>query len=49
MPGAIETEFFERADMMDTEVGQKEKDDPAEVAQIGFDAMMRAADGGARS
>ena len=41
MPGATETEFFERADMMDTEVGQKEKDDPADVAQIGFEAMMR--------
>jgi short-subunit dehydrogenase len=41
MPGATETEFFERADMMDTKVGQQEKDDPADVAQIGFDAMMR--------
>lgn len=41
MPGATETEFFERADMLDTKVGQSEKDDPAEVAQIGFDAMMK--------
>jgi short-subunit dehydrogenase len=41
MPGATETEFFERADMMDTQVGQQEKDDPADVAQTGFDAMMR--------
>jgi uncharacterized protein len=41
MPGATETEFFERADMMDTKVGQEEKDDPAGVAQTGFDAMMR--------
>jgi len=41
MPGATETEFFERADMLDTKVGQQEKDDPAEVAQVGFDAMMR--------
>jgi short-subunit dehydrogenase len=41
MPGATETEFFERADMMDTKVGQAKKDDPAEVAKTGFDAMMR--------
>jgi len=41
MPGATETEFFERADMMDTKVGQAEKDDPADVAKTGFDAMMR--------
>jgi len=41
MPGATETEFFERADMMDTKVGQSKKDDPAEVAKTGFNAMMR--------
>jgi uncharacterized protein len=41
MPGATETEFFERADMMDTEVGQSKKDDPADVAKAGFEAMMR--------
>ena len=41
MPGATETEFFERADMMDTKVGQSEKDDPADVAKTGFEAMMR--------
>jgi short-subunit dehydrogenase len=41
MPGATDTEFFERAGMMDTKIGQAKKDDPAEVAQIGFDAMMR--------
>jgi short-subunit dehydrogenase len=40
MPGATETEFFERADMLDTKVGTDAKDDPAEVANIGFDAMM---------
>src|SRR3954470_7163206 len=28
MPGATETEFFERADMLDTKVGQEAKDDP---------------------
>jgi short-subunit dehydrogenase len=41
MPGATETEFFKRADMMDTKVGTEEKDDAADVARAGFDAMMR--------
>jgi short-subunit dehydrogenase len=41
MPGATETDFFERADMMDTTVGQQRKDDPAMVAKTGFDAMMK--------
>jgi hypothetical protein len=27
--------------MMDTKVGTGEKDDPADVAQVGWDAMMR--------
>ncbi len=40
MPGATETEFFERADMMDTKVGQSEKADPADVARQGFEAML---------
>jgi short-subunit dehydrogenase len=41
MPGPTDTEFFERADLMDTDVGTKEnKDDPAEVAKVGFKAMM---------
>jgi len=40
MPGATETEFFERAEMEDTEVGAGEKDDPTEVARQGFDALM---------
>ncbi len=40
MPGATETEFFERADMLDTKVGQSKKDDAADVAKVGFDAMM---------
>jgi short-subunit dehydrogenase len=41
MPGATETEFFERADMMDTQIGQSKKDDPADVAKVGFEAMMK--------
>ena len=41
MPGATETEFFERADLMDTKLGTAKKDDPAEVAETGFKAMMK--------
>jgi short-subunit dehydrogenase len=40
MPGPTETEFFERAGMLDTKVGAGDKDDPAEVAREGFDALM---------
>jgi short-subunit dehydrogenase len=40
MPGATDTEFFARADMLDTSVGQADKDDPADVAKAGFEAMM---------
>jgi uncharacterized protein len=40
MPGATETEFFKRANMMDTQLGTEEKMDPREVARIGFKAMM---------
>ena len=32
MPGPTDTEFFERADMLDTKVGAGDKDDPADVA-----------------
>src|SRR3712207_1373540 len=40
MPGPTETEFFERADMLDTRVGASDKkDDPADVARQGFEAM----------
>ncbi len=40
MPGATETDFFDRADMLDTKVGSSEKANAAEVAKAGFDAMM---------
>lgn len=41
MPGATDTEFFARADMLDTRVGQDEhKADPAKVAKDGWDALM---------
>ncbi len=41
MPGATETDFFERADMLDTKIGTSKKQDPAEVAEIGFKAMLQ--------
>jgi uncharacterized protein len=41
MPGATETEFFERADLMDTKVGTEKKQPADEVAKIGFEAMQR--------
>jgi short-subunit dehydrogenase len=41
MPGPVETEFFERADMLDTKVGASDsKDDPEDVARDGFEALM---------
>lgn len=40
MPGPTETEFFQRADLMDTQVGRAEKDDPADVARAGYKAMI---------
>lgn len=44
MPGATETEFFDRADMLDTKVGASDKKaDPAKVAKDGWDAMMSGA------
>jgi uncharacterized protein len=43
-PGATDTDFFERANLMDTKVGQEKKDDPAQVAKQGFDAMMDGKD-----
>jgi uncharacterized protein len=39
-PGPTDTNFFERADMMDTKVAVEEKDDPADVARHGFEALM---------
>lgn len=41
MPGATDTQFFARADMLDTKIGQSKKDDPASVARTGYAAMMR--------
>jgi short-subunit dehydrogenase len=41
MPGPTDTEFFERADMLDTKIGSSDKDDPADVARDGFEALMK--------
>jgi short-subunit dehydrogenase len=40
MPGATETDFFDRADMTDTKVGSSDKAHASDVAKTGFDAMM---------
>jgi len=41
MPGPVETEFFDRADMLDTSVGANDnKSEPADVARDGWDALM---------
>ena len=41
MPGATDTDFFERAGMEDTKVGSGKKEDPAKVAKVGWEAMMK--------
>jgi short-subunit dehydrogenase len=43
-PGPTDTNFFARADMTNTPVGRDEKDDPADVARRGFEAMMAGKD-----
>lgn len=43
-PGPTDTNFFERAGLENTKAGQGEKDDPAVVAQQGFDALMAGKD-----
>ena len=40
MPGATETEFFHRAEMDDTKVGQSEKMSAEDVAKVGYEALM---------
>ncbi len=45
MPGATDTNFFHRAGLDDTKVGADDnKDDPAEVAKQGFEALMAGKD-----
>jgi short-subunit dehydrogenase len=44
MPGPTETNFFHRAGMDDTRIGASDKDDPADVARQGFEALMAGKD-----
>ncbi len=44
MPGPTETNFFHRAGLDDTRIGSSQKDNPAEVAQEGFEALMEGKD-----
>jgi len=44
MPGPTETNFFHRAGMDETKIGRSEKDDAAEVAREGIDALMEGKD-----
>ncbi len=45
MPGVTDTNFFNRAEMMDTKAGASDKkDDPAAVAKAAFDALMAGKD-----
>jgi short-subunit dehydrogenase len=41
MAGATETEFFERAEMMNTKIATEPKQPPDQVAKAGFEAMLR--------
>ncbi len=43
-PGATDTGFFDRAHMQDSKVYDAKKDDPAIVAQQGFEALMAGKD-----
>ncbi|MGH8174978.1 MAG: SDR family NAD(P)-dependent oxidoreductase [Steroidobacter sp.] len=44
MPGPTDTEFFERADMTDTIVGQGPKQNPSAVAKEAIDALEQRSD-----
>jgi short-subunit dehydrogenase len=44
MPGPTDTNFFHRAGMDDTRVGASDKDNPADVARQGFEALMSGKD-----
>jgi short-subunit dehydrogenase len=41
MPGVTDTQFFARADLLDTKIGTGKKADAGDVAKIGFEAMLR--------
>ncbi|MFW3172497.1 SDR family NAD(P)-dependent oxidoreductase [Geodermatophilus sp. CPCC 206100] len=44
MPGPTDTDFFDRAELEDTKLGAGPKDDPAQVAEQGFQALMAGKD-----
>lgn len=44
MPGPVDTNFFARGGMEDTEVADMPKDDPADVARDGIDALLEDQD-----
>ena len=39
MPGITESDFWERAETLDTKAGAGKKDNPAEAARAGWDAL----------
>lgn len=41
LPGPTDTDFFRRADLLDTKVGSAEKQPAVQVARIGYEALMR--------
>jgi len=44
LPGATETDFFNKADMTDSKAVQGKLDDPADVAKDGYEALMKGDD-----
>ncbi len=44
LPGATETDFFNKAEMQDSKIVQNKLDDPAKVAKDGYDALMSGDD-----
>jgi short-subunit dehydrogenase len=44
LPGPTDTDFFRRGGLEDTRVGRSDKDDPADVAREGFEALMAGKD-----
>lgn len=44
LPGATDTDFFAKADMLDSKVVQSKLDDPVKVAKDGYEALMSGDD-----
>jgi len=44
MPGPTDTNFFDRAGLDDTKLGQVSRDDPRDVARDGYEALVRGDD-----